>query len=148
MSEKMWITSHLERLLQAEWDQSQLEVDSDGDYPFRNGTAARWVGVVDTSPIMIRGFAHAAIGVSPSLKLFLELNDISPRAVSAKVDLSQGTVVVSQTIKAVGLTRPVLRQAIHALAGIADDTRLLLAATFGGSTHFPTEDRANDNRAA
>jgi hypothetical protein len=139
MSELAWITSHVERLLQDQWDVCRVETDCDGDYFFRQGTAACWVSVMDTHPVMVRVFAQAATGVKPSLKLFTELNAIARRALSTAVLLEGNTVVVSQTISPVGLTGPVLAQALRAVGGVADDVGLLLAGMFGGATPFPAE---------
>src|SRR5438876_1766786 len=38
MTELMWIRSHVEVLLQREWDVCRVVPDADGDYPFRRGT--------------------------------------------------------------------------------------------------------------
>jgi type III secretion system-like peptide-binding chaperone len=137
MSEQLWIRSHVERLLQSEWNACRVLVDDDGDYPFRLGTAACWVRVVDENPIMVRVFAHAALDVKPSLKLFHELNSIQQRTLSAAAFWQDGTVMVSQTISPIGLTAPVLAQAMKAVGGVADDVGLLLAGVYGGRTPHP-----------
>lgn len=139
MSERVWITSHVERLLAEEWELCRLTPDPDGDFFYRSGTAACWVSVMNTAPIMVRVFAHAATGLKASLKLFHELNDIERRALSVSVVLEHDTVVVSQTISPIMLTAPVLAQALTAVGGVADDIGLLLAGVFGGSTPFPAE---------
>lgn len=139
MTEMMWIKSHVEQLLECEWDSCRVQVDGDGDYPFRCGTAACWVSVLDTEPIMVRVFAHAAYGLKPSLKLFKELNDIQRRALSCRVEFVDGVVLVSQTISPYGLTHPVLAQALSAVGTVADDIGTLLAAVFGGLTPFGAE---------
>jgi hypothetical protein len=139
MTELLWIRSHVELLLAEEWGVCRVKADDDGDWFFRAGTAAGWVSVIDTAPIMVRVFAHAATGLKPSLKLFTELNEIERRALSAAVVLEHGTVVVSQTISPVGLTAPVLQQALVSVGGVAEDIGLLLAGMYGGSTPFPAE---------
>lgn len=85
MSTALWIRSHVERLLQEEWDTCRVTVDDDGDYPFRCGIAAGWVQAMESDPVMVRVFAHAATGLGPSLKLFAELNSIQCRTLSATV---------------------------------------------------------------
>lgn len=137
MTELAWITSHVERLLAQEWELCRPSADSDGDYFFREGTAACWVSVIDTAPIMVRVFAHAATNLKPTLKLYRELNEIERRALSVSVVLEHGNVIVAQTISPIALTAPVLRQALRAVGGVADDIGLLLAGMFGGSTPFP-----------
>lgn len=147
MSEKQWIRSHVERLLQEVWDTRHVHTDCDGDYPFRAGTAACWVTVMDCEPIMVRVFAHAAFGVKPSLKLYRELNEIQARALSAQVVLGDDVVMVSQTISPIGLTVPVLAQAMGAVTGLAGDIGTLVAAMYGGSTPFPAESEAEEEVA-
>jgi hypothetical protein len=92
MDEILWIRSHVERLLQAEWDICTIATDDDGDYPFRYGSAAGWVRVMASEPVMVRILAAAATGLRPSLKLMSELNDIGGRALSANIRLERGTV--------------------------------------------------------
>ncbi|HEV7192538.1 MAG TPA: hypothetical protein VGN35_04960 [Jatrophihabitantaceae bacterium] len=139
MTEAQWIRSHVERLLQAEWDTCRVIEDDDGDYPFRGETSACWVSIVDSTPVMVRVFAHAAHGIKPSAKVYAELNDIQSRALSAAVSWSGGVVLVTQTISPIGLTQPVLAQAMRAVMGVADDVGTLIASSFGGSTPYQAQ---------
>jgi len=139
MTDTMWIKSHVELLLQREWELSRVPPDPDGDFAFRRGTAMCWVSVLDSEPPMVRVFAHAAFGLKPTLALLRELNEIQHRTVSAAVELCGDAVVVSQTISPIGLTGPVLAQALVAVSTLADDIGPLLAAMFDGSTPFPLE---------
>jgi hypothetical protein len=148
MSELMWVRSHVERLLQDEWDCCRVEADFEGDYPFRNGTAAGWVSVLDSHPPMVRVFAHAAHGVKPSAKLFREINDMNNRLLSAHVVwVDTELVLVSQTVTAVDLTRPVLAQSVDAVGGVAKDIGPLVAAMFGGSTPYQPEVKPDEASA-
>jgi hypothetical protein len=148
MSEILWIKSHVERLLQDEWDACRVTEDGDGDYPFRMGTAACWVSVIDPGGgPMVRVFAHAAFGVESTKKLLVELNEIQQRCVSASVYWAGGAVIVSQSISPIGLTGPVLAQALAAVGGVADDIGLLLAGVYGGSTPFPAEENESEDAA-
>lgn len=139
MTELMWIRSHVELLLQREWNLCRVAADDDGDFPFRRGTAACYVSVLGTDPPMVRVFAHAAFGVKPTLKLLREINDVQHRALSARVELCNDVVVVSQTLSPIGLTQPVLAQALDAVGTVADDIGPLFAAMFDGRTPFPQE---------
>ncbi|SHG96454.1 hypothetical protein SAMN05443575_2970 [Jatrophihabitans endophyticus] len=134
MTELMWVRSHVEQLLRREWGVCRVEVDRDGDIPFRHGTAACWVSVIDGPPTMVRVLAHAAYELTPSPGLLAELNDINVRALSASVQLIDDIVVVQQTVSPVALTGPVLAQAVVSVAGIADGVGGLLAAMFDGVT--------------
>jgi hypothetical protein len=139
MSQLQWIRSHVEVLLQREWEVCRVLTDPEGDFPFRQGAAACWVSVLDLEPPMVRVFAHAAFGMKPTAALLRELNEIQHRTLSAAVELSGDAVVVSQTVSPIGLTQPVLAQALTAVSTLADDIGPLLAALFDGSTPFPLE---------
>jgi hypothetical protein len=139
MSEQAWIRSHVELLLQREWNVCRVLADEDGDFPFRHGTAACYVTVLDTDLPMVRVLAHAAYGVRPTLKVLRELNEIQSRSRSTRVELRRDVVVVSQTISPVGLTQPVLAQAINAVSSVADDIGTLVAVMFDGATPFKHE---------
>ena len=136
MSRLMWIRSHVELLLQREWDVCRVLSDEDGDFPYRHGTAACYVSVLDLDPPMVRVFAHAAYGLKPTLKVLREINDVQSRATSARVELRRDVVVVSQTVSPIGLTQPVLAQAMDAVGSVADDIGTLFAAMFDGTTPF------------
>jgi hypothetical protein len=136
MSQLMWIRSHVELLLQREWDVCRVLSDEDGDFPYRHGTAACYVSVLDGDPPMVRVFAHAAYGLKPTLKVLREINDIQGRATSARVELRRDVVVVSQTVSPIGLTQPVLAQAMDAVGTVADGIGTLFAAMFDGATPF------------
>lgn len=147
MSTKMWIRSHVEQLLECEWDACRIESDSDGDYPFRCGTGAGWVSVLDSQPVMVRVFAHAAFGVKPTAAVLRELNDIQRRLLSARIEIADGIVVVSQTISPIELTQPVLSQAIGQVSSVASDVGPMVVAVFGGGTPYPSE-QPQDEEAA
>lgn len=139
MSEMVWVRSHVERLLQDEWNVCRVEADPDGDYPFRHGTAVCWVRLIDAGEPLVRVFAHAACGLRRSAKLLTELNEIQNRALSASVMLTGGCVVITQTVSAYELSRAVLGQAMAAVGGLADEVGVLIAGVFGGTTPFPAE---------
>jgi type III secretion system-like peptide-binding chaperone len=148
MSELMWIRSHVERLLQDEWRACRVVADDEGDYPFRDGTAACWVSVLDTPPVMVRVFAHAACGLRPSLELLTELNEIQLRALSVAVMLHDDVVIVQQTISPLDLSGPVLAQTLRAVGGVADDIGILLASMFNGVTPYPSIEASTSEDAA
>jgi hypothetical protein len=138
MSEKLWITSHVERLLADEWDVCRVRPDDDGDFPWAHGAAVGWVSVIDAGDrFMVRVWSHAAYGLKPSAKLLRELNEIQIRSLSTAIYLSGHIVVVEQTISPIGLTQPVLAQALTAVRNVADDIGVLLAGMYGGNTPLP-----------
>ncbi|MGN6608137.1 MAG: T3SS (YopN, CesT) and YbjN peptide-binding chaperone 1 [Jatrophihabitans sp.] len=139
MTEIDWVRSHVEVLLQRAWDVCRVHIDGDGDIGFRSSTAACWVTVLEGEPPMVRVWAHAAHGIKPTLAVLREINEIQARTLTAQVHHGNGVVVVSQTISPIGLTAPVLMQAVDAVSSVAADIGPLFAAMFGGSTPFPAE---------
>jgi hypothetical protein len=59
------LRAHVRQCLQDVWDVCRVEVDADGDVPFRTGFAAGWVSAVDGEPPLVRLGAHVAFGVKP-----------------------------------------------------------------------------------
>src|SRR3954452_25040580 len=108
MTELVWIRSHVELLLQQEWDQCRVYADKDGDWPYRRDTAACWVSVLGSVPIMVRIWAHAAYNVKARAAVLREINDLQSHALSVRISLNGDVVQVSQTVSPVGLTQPVL----------------------------------------
>ena len=139
MSEYIWIRSHVEQLLQQIWDVCRVNRDDDWDFPFRRGTAAGWVSVLDTDPPMVRVTAHAAGGVKPTLRALQEVNELSAKALSARVTWVGGMVLVTQTISPILLSTEVLGQAVESVASIAEEIGPLFAAMFGGHTPWPAQ---------
>lgn len=149
MSEKLWITSHVERLLADEWDVSRVYADDDGDFPWSYGTAAGWVSVSGAGEhYMVRVWSHAAYGLKQAAKLLRELNDIQSKSLSAATFLSGHIVVVEQTLSPIGLTQPVLAQALNAVRTVANDIGLLIAAMYGGRTPLPSTAKPESEDAA
>lgn len=139
MSEVLWVRSHVRQLMSQVWERCCVEVDEDGDVPFRYGTAKGWVSVREADDCMVRVSAIAAIGVKSSMKLLRELNELQHGTVSVRVENVDGYVLVSQTISPIGLTAPVLLQALSSVSCVADDNGALIAAMFGGATPYEAE---------
>ena len=146
MTELMWVRSHVERLLAREWGVCRVETDRDGDFPFRSGTAAGWVSVLEGPPHLVRVMAHAVYGVRASPALYRELNELNVRALTASALLIDDIVVVQQTLSPVGMTAHTLQQAIASVGWMADDVGTLLAAMFDGSPPHPVTAGADDAR--
>ncbi len=76
------------------------------------------------------------------------MNAIQLRSLSTAICLAGRIVGVEQTVRPIGLTQPMLAQALDAVRTIADDVGLLLAGMYGGRTPLPavatteTEDAA------
>lgn len=144
---RQWTQALVEQVLREIWSRTELPSDDDGDLPFRYGSAACWVSVIDTRPVMVRVFAHAAYDIESSPELFAELNDIQLATLSATVAWCDGTVLVSQTLYPHGLNVRTLRQAMRAVGGVANDVGPLLAGLFDGQTPHPaTVDVGQDSQ--
>lgn len=149
MSEAMWIRSHVERLLAEEWNVCRVHADGDGDYPWTHGTTAGWVSVVPAGDsYMVRIWAHAAYEVKSSAKLLRELNEIQSGSLSTAICLAGHIVGVEQTISPIGLSQPVLAQALDAVRTVANDVGLLLAGMYGGRTPLPAVATSESEDAA
>jgi hypothetical protein len=133
------LRSHVERALQQSWEQLELQVDHDGDYPFRYGTAACWVSVVALPEPFVRVFAHAARDVPRSVKMLAELNELNGRSIRAKVSWGHGLVVADTALHWSEVTQGSLERALLSVANVADDSGAMIAAVYGGSTPFPIE---------
>lgn len=144
MTEHMWVRSHVERLLQDEWNVCRAKADPDGDYPWRAGTAACYVRVLGDPEPYVQVFAHAALDVKKSAKLLDELNQIQQRALSAAVRWDHGTVIVSQTLVPIGMDQTVLAQAMCAVSEVASDVGPMIAAVYGGETPFPVRSEGSE----
>ena len=149
MSEKLWITSHVERLLADEWQVCRVTPDVDGDYPWSHGTAIGWVSVVETGDgFMVRVWAHAAYDLKSTAKLLRELNEIQGRSMSTAICFTGHLVGVEQTISPIGLTQPVLAQALCAVRTVADDVGVFLAAMYDGRTPLTPSETSESEDAA
>jgi hypothetical protein len=149
MNEITWLRSHVERCLEDHWGDFPLAVDTDGDYPFRSGTAQCFVSMVNGDPHFIRVWAFVARVPRRSLKLLSELNEINQRATTVRVYWYEGTVIADQALHVGGLNTATLGQACDAVGAAADAIGVLLVAMFGGETPHPaldSEDQEEESR--
>jgi hypothetical protein len=132
--------SHVERCLQDLWSVERVLPDADGDYCYGSGTAACFIGLDASEPVVVKAVACAAVEVKKTAKLLDELNDVNARCRMAHVYWSNGAVLVEQALFADAVDRGSLAHAGHAVAHIANDLGPMIAAVFGG--HTPLEDDA------
>ena len=133
-----WFTAYVESLLREMWD-GHARTDDDGDWPFRQGTAACWVSVRPHPRWRVEVFAHAASEVKQSARLLRELNEANSNLVDGRVYWRGGVVVVETSVEADQVDAGSLFRACTAVGRTADDLGGLLAAMFDGSTPFPAE---------
>jgi Putative bacterial sensory transduction regulator len=133
------LRSHVERCLQDVWEQHELIIDGDGDYPYRWGTAACWVAVQSGPSMAVRVFAHAAHGLKRTAKLLTEINEVNARSRWARVFWDHGRVIVAAELPWTAIDRPALDQFMRSVGTVADDIGAMLAAVYGGQTPLPPE---------
>lgn len=138
VGKKLWLRAHVERCLQDIWEIGRLEVDGDGDYPFRWGSAACWVSVhTQLKPMTVDVFAHAALDVPRTAKLLREINEVNTSSRLASVMWSGGVVVVRSAVLAASVDREQLHHSLIAVGSLADEIGPLMASVYGGHTPFP-----------
>jgi hypothetical protein len=131
--------SHVQRCLQDVWECSELVTDADGDYPYRDGTAACWVSVRTGPKPGVRVFAYAAVEVKRTARLLTEVNELNSRSRWARIFWESGTVMVAADIPWTAVDRPTLAHYTQTVGSVADDIGKMLAVVYGGSTPFPAE---------
>lgn len=144
MGQHAWLQSHIRQCLQDSWEVPNLQVDDDGDVPFRAGVAAGWVAAVDGEPPLVRVWAHAAFGIKGTAAVLREINDINRRGCTARVYWDDGAVVVEQTLHADGVDAVTLDHAWEAVSTVANDVGPMLTVVHGGATPFPADEAVDD----
>lgn len=143
------LRSHVEAVLREIWEQSELVVDADGDYPFRSETAACWVRVLGGDEPSVQVFAHAACDVPRSVKMLAEVNEVNRRARWTKLFWSNGYIVSEASLHWTVVDRAGLERLMGATVAMCDDVGPMIAAVFGGTTPLqPERDPADDQDAA
>ena len=145
--ELQWLMAYVVQCLQDIWDVRRVHIDDDGDVPFRSGTAACWVSVIDADPLFVRVWAYAVTGIKPTAPVLRELNEINRRSRTATAYWADAAVVVEQTLHADGVDRTTLLHACEAVSTVANGLGVM-AAVYGGATPFPVEDDPVDHRKA
>ena len=133
-----WFKAYVESLLRDMWA-GEAQTDDDGDWPFRQGTAACWVAVRPHPRWRVEVFAHAASDMKQSARLLRELNEANSNLVDGRIYWRGGMVVVETSVEADQVDARSLFRACMAVGSAADDLGGLLAAMFDGSTPFPAE---------
>jgi hypothetical protein len=124
--------SHVENLLKSIWERCELEVDGDGDYPFRSGNVAVWVSVVPSELPAVRVWSRAVHDVRRTAKLLVELNEMNSCARWVRIYWACDSVVVESDLSFTSTNKAALGQAMHAVAEVADTIAPMLAIVHGG----------------
>jgi Putative bacterial sensory transduction regulator len=148
MGQVDWLRSHIRQCMQEVWEVCRVQVDDDGDVPFRAGAAAGWIAAVDGEPPLVRVWAHAAFGVKATAAVLREINDLNRRSRTAHVYWDGGAVVVEQSLHADGVDAATLGQAWQSVTTVANDLGPMLTAVHGGTMPYPVREEAVDDREA
>jgi hypothetical protein len=119
MSEIDLARPHVVRCLQYLWDVERVRPDADGDYPYRTGTAACYIGLDDGEPTVVKAVALAVVNVKKSTRLLAKLNDVNAHCWTAHFHWVGGAVIVEQTVLANSLDRRSLTYAGQSVAQVA-----------------------------
>jgi len=133
-----WFCAYVESLLGQLWG-SPARADDDGDWPFRQGTAACWVAVRPEPRWRDEVFGHAAFEVKQSARLLRELNEANAHLLDGRIYWREDVVLVATSIEADRVDGEALARACMGVGSTADDLGALLAAMFDGRTPFPAE---------
>lgn len=128
------VHAHIAALLREWFNLEQVHRDEDGDYPFRFGTTAYYVRVLDRDPAMVRIFATAVHDAPFSADLLTELNDINGATAFCRATWSAGQVWVEAELWAETADAFSLGMACERVGDLADRIGPTLAALFGGRT--------------
>lgn len=131
------LRSHVEACLSELWGSDCLDLDADGDYGYRWGTAACWVRPSVGGALGVRVFAHAVHSVKRSAKLLAELNELNQRSRHCQVFLGHDAVVVAANLDWDLVAADTLDRVMRSVGMVADDIGVLVATVFGGQTPFP-----------
>lgn len=134
------VQAWVEKLLKEAFDLDELVRDADGDYPFRHGSAAYFVRVLDRDPPLVRVFAVAVTDVEATPELCWEVNDLNASVSLVRLSAAAGCVFVEADLLADSLEREQLLHVCFTVGDVADHVGPLIAATFGGQTAFPADE--------
>jgi hypothetical protein len=146
MNETTLLRSHVERVLQDAWDVRNVEIDVNGDYPYRWETAACWVRVRppidedDSNSVEVFGFA--VTGLKWSSRLMAEVHDLNASARWAKIALEGDKVVVSSVLHVAASDREALVHACKAVGIDAAHIGGVVSVVHGGTTPYRASDIA------
>lgn len=136
--------SHIQRLIQEALDTSEVFRDADGDYPFRQGSAAYLIRVLPEPPARILIFAPIVRDVPKTPELLDELNSINARMETGHVFWHDEDVIAATKTLTENLDLAGLSYAAEAIVSTAVEVGPLISAVYGGSTFFPTADKKDD----
>jgi len=130
--------SHVQRMLREGMELERVEQDSDGDYPFRHGTAMYYLSV-GSSGHLLKIWAHAAYGVNPTKSVLREVNSTNEQLMHCRAFMSGETLTIEAFVPIESLIPGYLAAVCHEVGCTADRVGQLLAAVHGGRVLFEDE---------
>lgn len=141
MDHEDWLRSHVERCLEDGLDICRAMQDPDGDYPFREKTAAYFVSIDGSGDIgKVKVWSPVVRGVKSNAKLLKELNDVNKRITLGRMYHGCGDVMLEQVMPPSAVTTESLALTCHCIANVAADVGPMIAAVYGGSTFFDSDE--------
>lgn len=119
-------------------DLDELAAGTDGSWSCRAGDVDLTITLVPGAPARIAVSTTLLEGVTASVELMTELNDINARVPFVGVVLHGDRVEVGAEVLAEGLGQDTLRAACATVAQVASDLGPVMSIAFGGSTAFRT----------
>lgn len=132
------VCAYVESLLEQLLDIERIRPDKDGDYPVRHESALYFVRIVPgryDDPV-VQVFAIALAGITPSPKLFDQLNEINTQLHFSRTFWVGDQVLIEAEMHWESLSAAGFSRACHDVAHAADYFGPQLAETFGGRTAF------------
>jgi len=136
--------SHLQRMLREGMDLHEVQQDSDGDYPFRHGTAAFYLSV-GRDGHMMKIWSNVVIGLKGTAPVLRAINATNERLMHCRMFLSDTTLQIEAFLPIEPLAPGYLTAVCHELGETADSVGQLMAAVHGGSIAFEDKLEAADD---
>jgi len=136
--------SHLQRMLREGMELAEVQQDSDGDYPFRHGTAVYYLSV-GPGGHMVKIWSNVVLGLKGTAPVLRAINATNERLMHCRMFLSGTTLQVEAFLPIQPLVPGYLMAVCHELGETADSVGQLMAAVHGGRIAFDDELEAADD---
>ena len=133
------IRPYVEKVLKEYAGTDTLIVDSDGDVPFRAGSAMYYVRMIDQDPPLVSLFARMVEKISKTPELLERLNEMNETIRFGRIFWAAETVIVATELVAETLDKEELENACSAIGSIADHFDTEIQQKFGGEVAFTDE---------
>lgn len=140
------LRSHIERLLQTQFDMCCIEADDDGDYRLQHDSVVYYVGLHHFADTWwVRVFCPLVIGVKRTAKLLAELNELNTRSPLTKVVWMDGTVFIGGHLHASAVNPESFGRLCAVVGRLSADVGQMIALVHGG--HLVEADASEEETA-